>query len=261
LKIKKVTATEYIDPLREGGSLPAIVKADDGETYAMKFRGAGQGEQALIAEMLSGEIARKMGFKVPEIVFIELDPQVGRTEPDPEIRDLLQASAGVNLGLKFLSHSTTFSLLAPPKPSADFASRLVWFDAFVTNVDRSPQNVNLLIHQGQVWLIDHGATLNFHHKWGDPLKQSETPFPFIKNHVLLALASEILNADQDAHAIFSRSYFEDLVNLIPAAWLNGNTAFKAPADYRKGYVDFLSHRLQVSEIFVEEAVRARSLFL
>jgi hypothetical protein len=259
--IRKVTATDYIDPLREGGSLPAIVKADDGETYAMKFRGAGQGEQALIAELLSGEIAREMGFKVPEIVFIELDPQVGRTEPDPEIRDLLQASAGINLGLKFLSHSTTFSLLAPPKPSNDFASRLVWFDSFVTNVDRSPRNVNMLIHQGQIWLIDHGATLNFHHKWGDPLKQSETPFPFIKHHVLLAPAGEIEKADRDAHAIFSISFFEDLVNLIPDTWLKGNGAFKGPADYRKGYVDFLSHRLQVSEIFVEEAVRARTLHL
>ncbi len=256
--MRTVVATEYIDPLREGGSLPAIIRADDGEIYAMKFLGAGQGERALIAELLSGEIARQLGFNVPEIVLMELDPVVGRSEPDAEIQDLLKASAGINLGLKFLSHSSAFNLLAPPEPSAEFASRLVWFDAFVTNVDRSPRNVNMLIHMGKIWLIDHGATLNFHHNWQDHMKQSETPFPFIKHHVLLLLADHIEVADRDAGTRLKKSFFEEITELIPDAWLPPGKLFNSPDEYRKGYIEYLTHRLQMSEIFAEEAIRARS---
>jgi len=259
--IKTLLATEYIEPLREGGSLPAIVKADNDEIYVMKFIGAGQGVKALIAELISGEIGRELGFNVPEIVLLELDPAIGQAEPDAEIQDLLKASAGINLGMKFLSHSTTFNLLTVPRPSPDFASRLVWFDAFITNVDRTPRNVNMLIHRDDIWLIDHGASLNFHHNWQDPLKQSETAFPFIKNHVLLPLADEIQNLNGQLMGRLNRAFFEAVVAQIAENWLPPENKFDSPQALRQAYVDYLVHRMEVSQTFVEEAVRARSQIL
>ncbi len=259
--IKKLLATEYIEPLREGGSLPAIVKADDDQIYVMKFVGAGQGVKALIAELISGEIGRELGFNVPEIVLLELDPAIGQAEPDAEIQDLLKASAGINLGMKFLSHATTFNLLAIPHPSPEFASRLVWFDAFITNVDRTPRNVNMLIHKEDIWLIDHGASLNFHHNWQDPFKQSETPFPFIKNHVLLPLADKIQNLNGQFMGRLNHTFFEAVVAQIPDEWLPPENKFDSSRSLRQAYVDYLVHRMEVSQIFVEEAVRARSQIL
>jgi len=255
--IRTVRATEYIAPLREGGSLPAIIRADDGQIYAMKFVGAGQGAKALIAELIGGEIARVLGFNVPEIVFVELDPAIGRTEPDQEIQDLLHASAGTNLGLKFLAHSSTFSSLISPQPSSEFASRLVWFDAYTTNVDRTHQNVNMLIHQGKIWLIDHGTCLYFHHKWQDHIKQSETPFPLIRNHVLLSMADKLSEVENTLKSQLNRTVFESIVAQIPDHWLESDEAFESPDRYREAYVEYLDHRLGVSQVFVEEANSAR----
>lgn len=256
--IKTVTATEYIAPLREGGSLPAIIKADDGELYAMKFVGAGQGPKALIAELIAGEIARALDFRIPEIVLVALDPAIGQAEPDAEIQDLLYASAGINLGMRFLSHSSTFNLIAPPAPSAEFASRLVWFDAFVTNVDRTPRNVNMLIHHNEIWLIDHGASLYFQHNWQDHFKQAETPFAMVRDHVLLKLADRLQAADAFAKEKLNAALFENLTAGIPDTWLMENEKFAGKDEHRRGFVEFLDHRLKNSHIFIEEANRARA---
>jgi hypothetical protein len=255
--IRTLNPMEYITPLREGGSLPAVIRADDGETYAMKFIGAGQGAKVLIAELIAGETARELGFNVPEIVLLNLDPTIGHTEPDAEIQDLLRASSGINLGLKFLTHSSAFNLLISPKPS-EFASKLVWFDAFVTNVDRTPRNVNMLIHQGKIWLIDHGASLYFHHNWQDHVKQSETPFPLIKDHVLLPLADKLADIDRLFKKHLNRSIFENIVAQIPDQWLESGNRFKSLGEHRRAYVEYLEHRLEVSQYFVEEANSARA---
>ena len=256
--IKTVTATEYISPLREGGSLPAIIIADDGEMYALKFIGAGHGAKALIAELIAGEIARELGFNVPELAFIELDPAIGHTEPDAEIQDLLRASSGLNLGLKFLPHASAFNLLITPKPSSLFASKVVWFDAFVTNIDRTPRNVNMLIHKGEIWLIDHGASLYFHYSWQDHIKQSESSFPSIKDHVLLPLADKLNEVDQLFRIRLNHAIFEKIICQLPEDWLNSKTKFRSPDEYRRAYMEYLEHRLVSSHKFVEEANRARS---
>lgn len=258
--MKTVEATEYITPLREGGSLPAIVRADDGKLYVMKFVGAGQGPKALIAEYLGGEIARQLEFMVPELVFIELDPLIGRSEPDAEIQDLLNFSAGLNLGLAFLPESSAFNLAAFPDISSEFASKLVWLDAFITNVDRTPRNVNMLIHQGEVWLIDHGASLYFQHSWQDHFKQAESVFPMIKDHVLLALAGDLAGVDQFAKDRLNAAFFEKIVAEIPGKWLE-NSPFESEAAHRRGLVEFLSHRLQSSQVFLKEAERARAEYI
>lgn len=259
--IKTITATEYIAPLREGGSLPGIIRADDGQLYAMKFIGAGQGPKALIAELISGEIARVLGFNMPEIVFIELNAEIARSEPDAEIQDLLQASIGLNLGLRFLEHSLPFNLLSSPNIEPNFASHLVWFDAYTTNVDRTSRNVNLLIHQEEIWLIDHGASLYFHHNWQDPLKQSETPFPLIKDHVLLPLADKLIETDMALKKQLNKAILTEIVKQIPEKWLIAHDASETAETYQQGYVAYLEHRLAVSDIFVKEAQRVRSQLL
>src|SRR5690242_850023 len=192
--MRTVNATRYVTPLREGGSPPAIVEADDDGMYVLKFRGAGQGTKALIAEVLAGELARALSLPVPEIVFVELDAELARTEPDPEIQDLIRASAGLNLALDYLPGSTTFDPLAW-QPDAELASRIVWFDALVSNIDRTPRNSNLLLWHRRLWLIDHGAALYFHHDWHDHLERATRPFPQIKDHVLLRFASHIAEVD------------------------------------------------------------------
>ena len=224
----------------------------------MKFSGAGQGVKALISEIIAGEIARELGFRVPETVFISLDPAIGHTEPDAEIQDLLHASAGLNLGFQFLSHSSSFNLMVPPKPDTKFASDVVWFDAFVTNVDRTPRNVNMLIHNGDIWLIDHGAALYFQHNWQDHIKQSETAFPMVKDHVLLPLASQLDSSDAAIKQRLNSGVFEKIVALIPDEWLATDDKFDSPDAHRRAFVEFLSHRLEHSHIFVEAANRARS---
>lgn len=260
MKLRTVNATRYVTPLREGGSLPAIIEADDDGMYVLKFRGAGQGPKALIAELLAGEIARAAGLPVPEIVFVELDPELARTEPDPEIQDLIKASAGLNLALDYLPGSVTFDPVAET-PDADLASSIVWFDAFVTNVDRTPRNTNMLMWHRRLWLIDHGAALYFHHSWDNYLERSRNPFPLIKDHVLLRFASSLQEIDAKMTALITPATIDSLVKLIPEPWLVGNSSFNKSDQYREAYIEYLLKRLEPPHDFLEEAIRARSLYL
>ena len=255
MNLRTVTATRYVTPLREGGSLPAIIEADDDGMYVLKFRGAGQGPKALIAELIAGELGRLCGLRVPEIVFAQLDEELGRTEPDPEIQELLKASAGLNLALDYLPGSIAFDPLVDaidPEPASD----IVWFDAFVTNVDRTPRNPNMLMWHKELWLIDHGASLYFQHSWQDWEEHSRKPFVQIKDHVLLPQASALRLADDRSHALLNREVFEDAVVNIPDVWLQDHDS-EPPDAKRAVYVEFLLNRLAASEIFVEEAERAR----
>jgi hypothetical protein len=255
--LRTVTATRYVTPLREGGSLPAIVEADDQGLYVLKFRGAGQGPKALIAELLAGEIARACGLPVPELVLVELDPELARTEPDPEIQDLIRASSGLNLALDYLPGAVTFDPVAW-QPDAELASRVVWFDAFVTNVDRTARNTNLLVWHRRLWLIDHGAALYFHHAWDDPQARARQPFAAIRDHVLLPFASELAAVDASMSAPITPGLVAGLAAQIPESWLCGDTPFATAVAHRQAYVDYLLARLQSPHAFVEEAIRARS---
>src|ERR687890_629356 len=217
--LRTVTATRYVTPLREGGSLPAVVEADDLGTYVLKFRGAGQGRKALVAEIVAGEIARALGLLVPEIVLVNLDPKLARAEPDPEIQDLIRASAGLNLGLDYLPGSLGFDPLVEP-PGPDLASRVLWFDALVTNVDRTPRNPNLLTWHNRLWLIDHGASLYFHHNWpardGTALEAtSRRPFAAVRDHVLLPFAGSVAEADASLAPLLTPGVLRDIVGMIP----------------------------------------------
>ncbi len=244
-------------PLREGGSLPAIVEGDDDGTYVLKFRGAGQGPKALIAELVSGEIARALGLPVPEIVFAELDPRMAMTEPDPEIQELLQRSAGLNLALDYLPGSITFDPLVERHLAgiAALASRIVWFDALVTNVDRTARNTNLLVWHRAVWMIDHGASLYFHHNWDDDVQaRSRGAFPQIKDHVLLAQAGELPEVDAELTAKLTPDALEMIVSFIPDSWLD-------EPEHRAAYQAWLLRRLEAPRVWVEEAIRARSLLI
>ncbi len=253
-KIRTVSVTRYVTPLREGGSLPAIVEADDDGMYVLKFRGAGQGPKALIAELIAGELARLVGLRVPEIVFAELDCELSRTEPDPEIQDLLSSSAGLNLGLDYLPGSISFDPVVELVDPVT-ASEIVWFDAFITNIDRTARNPNMLMWHKDLWLIDHGASLYFQHSWHDWEEHSGRAFVPIKDHVLLPLASELHGADEKLRSMLSREAFEDLAVHIPDEWLD-QTCEASDAN-RAVYVEFLTKRLEASNIFVEEAIRAR----
>lgn len=255
--LRTVQATRYVIPLREGGSLPAIVEADDLGLYVVKFRGAGQGVLALIAEVIAGEIGRALGLRVPELVFVEIDPALGRNEPDYEIRQLLKASPGLNLGLDYLPGSTMFDPAARDSAPAEEASLLVWFDAFVQNVDRTPRNANLLVWHGKLYPIDHGASMFFHHNWGTREQKIESPFTEISEHVLLPWATQIEHAAALAHERLTPETLERIVNLVPESWLAAVPDGVPAAERRAGYVDFLTRRLAGSRIFEEEAQRAR----
>lgn len=258
--LKTVTASRYVTPLREGGSLPAVVEADDDGLYVLKFRGAGQGRKALIAELVAGELARAVGLQVPEIVFVELDPELARTEPDPEIQDLIRSSAGLNLALDYLPSAVTFDPLAY-QPSPHLASAIVWHDAFVTNVDRTPRNSNLLMWHRRLWLIDHGAALYFHHHWDGFLERSADPFPLIKDHLLLTFASCIKEVDAEMTQRLTAEVVAGIVELIPDEWLEDAPLFRAKGEQRDAYRRYLMSRLEAPRAFVEEAVRARSVHL
>jgi hypothetical protein len=260
MSLRTVNATRYVTPLREGGSLPAIVEADDDGMYVLKFRGAGQGPKALIAELLAGELARAAGLPVPEIVFVELDVELARTEPDPEIQDLIKASAGLNLALDYLPGSVMFDSVAD-KPDADLCSAIVWFDAYVTNVDRTARNTNMLMWHRRLWLIDHGAALYFHHSWNNYRERSRSPFPLIKDHVLLRFADGLREADAWMSERITVEVIRSIVNWIPDAWLVGDSQFGHHEDYREAYTEYLLHRLEQPREFLEEAIRARSLHL
>lgn len=252
--------TRYVTPLREGGSLPAIVEADDDGLYVLKFRGAGQGVKALVAELVAGEIARVLGLRVPEIVFASLDAALSRTEPDPEIQDLLRASAGSNLALDYLPGSITFDPLVETIDER-LASQIVWFDCFVTNVDRTPRNPNLLVWHKNVWLIDHGASLYFHHAWQNWAEQSRRPFEQVKDHVLLPQAAQLEVVDEEFRSLLNAESIASIVSLIPDDWLAGESKLEPPAEKRQIYVEFLQARLAASEIFLEEAQRARKTLI
>ena len=260
MSLRTVIATRYVTPLREGGSLPAIVEADDDGMYVLKFRGAGQGPKALIAELVAGEIARAAGLPVPEIVFVELDPELARTEPDPEIQALIRASAGLNLALDYLPGAVTFDPVAE-QPDAALASAIVWFDAYVTNVDRTPRNTNMLIWHRRLWLIDHGAALYFHHTWTNYRERSRAPFPMIKDHVLLQFASSLREVDAKMTGRVTPDIIDSIVKLIPDAWLVGDSPFSGSTQHRDAYMEYLLSRLEPPHVFLEEAVRARSLYV
>src|SRR3982750_4592125 len=217
--LRTVRATRYVTPLREGGSLPAIVEADDFGLYVLKFRGAGQGPLALVAELIAGEIGRELGIKVPELVLVEVDPALGRNEPDEEVRDLLQASVGLNLALDYLPGSVMFNPAAQDRADADVASRAVWFDAFVTNVDRTARNPNLLYWHKTLYFSDHGASLYFHHDWKDAAQSARTAFPAIRQHVLLPWAAKIREVDGQLRSLLPQDVIPQIVELVPADWL------------------------------------------
>lgn len=249
--ITTVSATRYVTPLREGGSLPAIVEADDKQLYVMKFRGAGQGVKALIAELIGGELARHLGFNVPKIVFAELDESFGRMEGDEEIQDLLKASTGLNLAVTYLQEAITFDPIIN-RIDPLLASKIVWLDSFLLNVDRTSRNTNMLMWKGGLWLIDHGASLIFHHNWENGWSGSR-PFPMIRKHVLIHQASRLAEADSQFKSSLSKKLFEDIVALIPDKWLNLDNAFASTEDNRRAYIEYLVSRLDYSENFIKEA--------
>ena len=256
MPLRTVTATRYVTPLREGGSLPAIIEADDEGMYVLKFRGAGQGPRALIAELVSGEIARALGLPVPELVFAELDADLARTEPDPEIFSLIRSSAGLNLALDYLPGSITFDPLVD-RPDGEMASRIVWFDALVSNVDRTARNTNMLVWHRRLRLIDHGAALYFHHDWNGYLERSRQPFVRIKDHVLLPFADRLAEVDDELAQRLDRPVLESIVSAIPDTWLDPHAPFADAAAQRQAYLDYLTQRLQAPRAFVAEAIRAR----
>lgn len=256
IELRDVVVTRYVTPLREGGSLPAIAEADDGFLYALKFRGAGQGVKALIAELIGGELARLIKLRVPEIVLAELDEAFGRTEPDEEIQDLLKASVGTNLALHYLSGAITFDPTVN-KIDAVTASRIVWLDCLITNVDRTARNTNMLIWNKELWLIDHGAALYFHHSWDNWEEQSKKPFVQVKDHVLLASASELTEADTALRELISESMIRSILDAIPMQWLESMSANGTPDAIKDVYAGFLLSRLKNSSIFLKEALYAR----
>jgi hypothetical protein len=293
--MRTIQATRYVTPLREGGSLPAIVEADDYGLYVLKFRGAGQGPLALVAELIAGEIGRALGVQVPEIVLMRVDAALGCNEPDQEIRELLLASEGLNLAIDYLPGSIMFDPAARTAVDPLIASTAVWFDAFITNVDRTPRNPNLLWWHKSLYFIDHGASLYFHHDWRNVEQKAASSFPAIREHILLPWASRIAEADGMLIPRLSEALFREVVDLVPDAWLllepgvltpeertgqgarSQSQGSSSPAaagsvsmerevreaseEKRQGYVDWLARRLLSAPVFVEEALRARAKLL
>jgi hypothetical protein len=247
--LRTVTATRYVAPFREGGSLPALCEADDDGLYVVKFRGAGQGRKALVAELVAGELARALGLTIPELVLVELDDQFGLAEPDPEIQDLLRASLGVNVGVDFLPGALPYAAAANEPVDPEQAADIVWFDAYVTNIDRTARNTNMLWWHERLYLIDHGASLYFQHDDRRPDGFERSAFPQIAEHVLLPYASSIVDADARLAGRIDQRLIEDIVALVPDAFLDG--------DDRRVYSDYLCERLTAPRRFVEEAERAR----
>ena len=245
----------YILPLREGGSLPALAEADDDFKYVLKFRGSGHGVKMLISELLGGRIAKALNLKIPELVFANLDVDFGRTEGDEEIQDLLKFSEGLNLGLHFLSGAIAYDPSLKIDPL--LASKIVWLDAFITNIDRTAKNTNLLWWNKELWIIDNGSSFYFHHIWKNFDNAAKSPFSYVKDHVLLSQASMLVEADAYAHSILNEQVFREIVNQIPDEWLNWDDAVENAAEIREVYYQFLTTRLKHSSIFLNEARHAR----
>ncbi len=255
--LRTVTATRYVTPLREGGSVPALVEADDDGLYVVKLLGAGHGRKALVAELLAGEIGRHLGLPVPDLVLVELDGALAKAEPDGEIRDLLARSEGTNVGLDFLPGALAFAPAVGPRPEPDLAADVVWLDAFTTNVDRTPRNPNLIVWHRRLHLIDHGSALYIHHTWTRPEEHARRPFPQIRDHVLLPFASSIEAADGRLAPQLDRSVLERIAAAVPDDWLQAEDGRPDAAAHRRAYVDYLATRLAARRAFVEEAERAR----
>ncbi|WP_439697686.1 HipA family kinase [Mucilaginibacter sp. AW1-7] len=256
-QLRTIRVIRYVTPLREGGSLPAIAEGDDEFLYVLKFRGAGQGVKALIAELIGGELARLLGLKVPELVFANLDEAFGRSEADEEIQDLLKFSVGLNLALHYLSGAITYDPVVNTL-DAKLASKIVWLDCLLTNVDRTPRNTNMLMWHKELWLIDHGAALYFHHSWNNWQESAKKPFVQVKDHVLLPQASELDEVDAEFKSIVTSERIYNIVNLIPDDWLTDESGNGTPAERREVYAQFLLTRIASSAIFVTEAKNARS---
>lgn len=258
MELREEILTRYILPLREGGSLPALAEAGDGFRYVVKMRGAGHGKKALISELIGTLVAKAFKFNVPEPVLMQLDSAFGITEPDEEVQELLRKSEGLNLGLHFLDGAATFD---PAVNHVDglTASKIVWLDAFLTNVDRTRLNPNMMIWHNELWLIDHGASLYFHHSWRDPEKAALDPFPFIKTHVLLPGADSLEEADRLMRQAITPRTLSKIVDLIPQEWLEEVESDLSAAQRREAYREFLIQRLAESKRFTEEAIRQRQL--
>lgn len=258
--LRQVNVIRYVTPLREGGSLPAIAEADDEFLYVLKFRGAGQGVKSLVADLIGGEIARALGFKVPELVIAGLDSAFGRTEPDEEIQELLRKSEGLNLGVHYLSGAITYDP-AVNRPDPLTAAKIVWLDAFLMNVDRTARNTNMLNWKKELWLIDHGASLIFHHAGGDWEEQSKKPFSLIKDHVLLPFSGDLDAVSTAFQGILTPDLINSITALIPADWLAENAFDASAEEMRQVYSRFLISRTAASAIFVNEAKNAREAII
>jgi hypothetical protein len=260
---RRVRAVRYVLPLREGGSVPALVEADDLGMYVVKLRGAGQGVKALVAEWVAGELARTLQLAVPELVIVDLDRALADSEPDPELAEPLEKSAGQNLGLDYLPGSITFDPLADPAPTAELASRIVLFDAFVLNVDRTPRNPNLLSWHGRLWLIDHGAALYVHHAWRPEtlLEGTRDPFTEVRAHVFLRWAASLGDAAAHLAATLTDEIFARIVDDLPAGWLSSGDGFGGDRAHRDAYFQWLRARRAFIPALVEEAERARALLV
>lgn len=255
-ELRTVNVIRYVTPLREGGSLPAIVEADDDFLYVLKFRGAGQGTKALIAELIGGELARLMGLKVPELVFMNLDDSFSKSEPDEEIQDLLKFSVGLNLGLHYLSGSITYDPLVSVADALS-ASKVVLLDSLITNIDRTARNTNLLNWHKELWLIDHGASLYFHHSWDNWEAHAGRTFPAIKDHVLLEKATLLDQASTAIQTAITPAHIAHTVSLIPDDWLTDASNSYSPEERRQVYIEFLTRRFSNLEALTKEATDAR----
>lgn len=260
MNLRTVNVTRYITPLREGGSLPALAEADDDFKYVVKFRGSGHGAKAVISELIGGVVAKLLNLRVSELVFVQLDEAFGQTEGDEEIQDLLQGSRGLNLGLHFLSGALTYDPVTT-KVDRRTASLIVWMDAFLTNVDRTVRNTNMLMWHKELWLIDHGATLYFHHSWTNHEKQALTPFSLIKDHVLLPFADQLEVVDSECKSILTDKIIRDIVNLIPDEWASTLEVGETTESVREVYYQFLTSRIHNSDIFLNEAQNARKTLI
>ncbi|WP_034062111.1 HipA family kinase [Lacinutrix jangbogonensis] len=256
IDIRTVDVVKYITPLREGGSLPAIVKASDDFLYVLKFRGAGQGKKALIAEFIGGELARAIGLKVPELVFMNLDDSFSKTEPDEEIQDLLKFSVGLNLGLHYLSSSITFDPLVSIADALT-SSKIVLLDSIISNIDRTAKNTNLLNWNNELWIIDNGASFYFHHNWHTWRNHLTRTFPLIKDHVLLKRATQLNEASQEIINTLSKNTIEGIISKIPEDWLLSESDSITPSEMREAYIEYINTKLLMIDSLVKEAEDAR----